>query len=264
VYDAFGAELSATGTWKGPFGYAGGFGYQEDSSGLKLLGHRYYDPTTGRFLSRDPIMDGQNWYAYCGNEPVRRIDPEGLAFYDDPDHPGYNAIVGFGDGVSFGLTNIIRERMGTDSLVAEDSLAYQGGRLGGEVVGSYIVGAGAGKALSVATKGKKIRLGGKGTNKYHKVRIETGSVHVLPGVRESAVKVAHFHIMTRALEKLHLPYQLWPWIQGGRFIAAALATEGDGGPSGARPPVYRPRPGETDGFIPPGANTGTANSPRFH
>lgn len=201
---------------------------------------------------------------YCGNEPIRRIDPEGLAFYDDPDHPGYNAIVGFGDGVSFGLTNIIRERMGTDSLVAEDSLAYQGGRLGGEVVGSYIVGAGAGKALSVATKGKKIRLGGKRTRKYHKVRIETGNVHIISGVESTGVKVAHFHVMTRALQDLHLPYQLWPWIQGGRFIAATLAAEGDGGHSGARPPVYRPRPGETDGFIPPGANTGTESSPRFH
>jgi RHS repeat-associated protein len=78
VYDAFGAELSATGTWKGPFGYAGGFGYQEDSSGLKLLGHRYYDPTTGRFLSRDPAMDGGNWYVYARGNPVNFIDPEGL------------------------------------------------------------------------------------------------------------------------------------------------------------------------------------------
>ncbi len=77
VYDAFGAELSATGTWKGPFGYAGGFGYQEDSSGLKLLGHRYYDPTTGRFLSRDPIKDGRNWYVYCGSNPLAQVDIAG-------------------------------------------------------------------------------------------------------------------------------------------------------------------------------------------
>jgi len=78
VYDAFGAELSATGTWKGPFGYAGGFGYQEDSSGLKLLGHRYYDPTTGRFLSRDPIKDGRNWYVYCDSSPLAFVDENGL------------------------------------------------------------------------------------------------------------------------------------------------------------------------------------------
>jgi RHS repeat-associated protein len=79
VYDAFGAELSATGTWKSPFGYAGGFGYQEDSSGLKLLGHRYYDPTTGRFLSRDPIAAGRNWYTYAGNQPTTFSDPNGLS-----------------------------------------------------------------------------------------------------------------------------------------------------------------------------------------
>ncbi len=77
VYDAFGAELSATGTWKGPFGYAGGFGYQEDSSGLKLLGHRYYDPTTGRFLSRDRAKDGRNWYVYCNSNPLSNIDAQG-------------------------------------------------------------------------------------------------------------------------------------------------------------------------------------------
>jgi len=78
VYDAFGAELSSTGSWQGAFGYAGGFGYQEDANGLKLLGHRYYDPSTGRFLTRDPIKDGRNWYAYCENDPLRRVDPFGL------------------------------------------------------------------------------------------------------------------------------------------------------------------------------------------
>jgi hypothetical protein len=44
VYDAFGMVVSSTGTWKGPFGYAASAGYQEDSTGLQFLGHRYYDP----------------------------------------------------------------------------------------------------------------------------------------------------------------------------------------------------------------------------
>ncbi len=53
TYHAFGIVDSATGGWQGPFGYAGGFGYQEDSdTGLKLLGHRYYDASIGRFISR--------------------------------------------------------------------------------------------------------------------------------------------------------------------------------------------------------------------
>jgi RHS repeat-associated protein len=78
TYDAFGNVTSSTGTWKGAFGYAGDFGYQEDASGLKLLGHRYYDSSTGRFLTRDPAKDGRNWYAYCENDSINRIDPSGL------------------------------------------------------------------------------------------------------------------------------------------------------------------------------------------
>jgi len=77
-YDAFGNFASSTGTWQGQFGYGGGFGYQQDATGLKLLGHRYYDSSTGRFLTRDPIKDGRNWYSYVGNDPIKWSDPSGL------------------------------------------------------------------------------------------------------------------------------------------------------------------------------------------
>lgn len=43
-----------------------------------LLGHRYYDASVGRFLSRDPIHAGDNWYAYCNNDPVNSTDSNGL------------------------------------------------------------------------------------------------------------------------------------------------------------------------------------------
>lgn len=49
-----------------------------DPNGLKLLGHRYYDSGTGRFISSDPIGDGNNWYAYGGNNPISNVDPDGL------------------------------------------------------------------------------------------------------------------------------------------------------------------------------------------
>jgi RHS repeat-associated protein len=78
TYDAFGNVISGSGAWQGPFGYGGPFGYQEDATGLKLLGHRLYDPSTGRFLTRDPIKDGRNWYVYCANGPVGATDPDGL------------------------------------------------------------------------------------------------------------------------------------------------------------------------------------------
>ena len=78
VYDAFGMVVASTGTWKGPFGYSGEHGYQEESTGLQLLGHRYYDPSTGRFLTRDPAYDGRNWYVYCNSSVVATVDPDGL------------------------------------------------------------------------------------------------------------------------------------------------------------------------------------------
>jgi RHS repeat-associated protein len=78
-YDAFGNVLATTGTWKGPFGYGGKFGYQTDEADMQLLGDRYYDPTIGRFLSRDAAQDGRNWYVYCSNAPTARYDATGLA-----------------------------------------------------------------------------------------------------------------------------------------------------------------------------------------
>jgi hypothetical protein len=42
---------------------------------------RYYEPWTGRFISEDPAMDGQNWFAYCSNDPVNRHDPSGNSDY---------------------------------------------------------------------------------------------------------------------------------------------------------------------------------------
>ena len=38
---------------------------------------RYYDPALGRFASEDINHDGINWFAYCDNNPVNRIDQDG-------------------------------------------------------------------------------------------------------------------------------------------------------------------------------------------
>ena len=50
-----------------------------------LLGHRYYDASLGRFLSSDPAQSGSNWYAYCDNDPLVRVDPTGRYWWFDPD-----------------------------------------------------------------------------------------------------------------------------------------------------------------------------------
>ncbi|MDD2565179.1 MAG: RHS repeat-associated core domain-containing protein, partial [Salinivirgaceae bacterium] len=39
---------------------------------------RYYDTSTGRFLSEDPVGAGLNWYIYSNNNPITFIDTMGL------------------------------------------------------------------------------------------------------------------------------------------------------------------------------------------
>src|SRR6266702_4678492 len=52
-------------------------GYQLDSaSGLYYAGARYYDPSSGRFLSEDP-QAAENPYAYADVDPVDLVDPLG-------------------------------------------------------------------------------------------------------------------------------------------------------------------------------------------
>jgi len=50
------------------------------STGLYNFRARWYDPDTGRWLSKDPIgiNGGLNQYVFCGNNPVMFGDPEGL------------------------------------------------------------------------------------------------------------------------------------------------------------------------------------------
>jgi RHS repeat-associated protein len=57
----------------------GGY-YEHQPSGLNLTTYRGYDPTTARWLNRDPIGEngGLNLYDYCGNEPINGRDPSGL------------------------------------------------------------------------------------------------------------------------------------------------------------------------------------------
>nr|WP_260463723.1 RHS repeat-associated core domain-containing protein [Streptomyces sp. TRM72054] len=50
------------------------------------LGAREYDPTLGRFISVDPLIDiddpqQMNAYAYANNRPVTASDPDGLMIY---------------------------------------------------------------------------------------------------------------------------------------------------------------------------------------
>lgn len=55
-----------------------------DDTGLYYYGARYYDPTIGRFISPDPIVQSPsnpqtlNRYSYVLNNPLKYIDPSGF------------------------------------------------------------------------------------------------------------------------------------------------------------------------------------------
>jgi RHS repeat-associated protein len=99
AYSAFGELLTASGAPGGPapsgaprYQYAGAWGYESGLLSLQganadlppitlqHLGHRWYQPDSGRFVQRDPIgiLGGVNVYAYCVNSPSACTDPTGL------------------------------------------------------------------------------------------------------------------------------------------------------------------------------------------
>jgi len=80
-YDAWGNTTGETVIVEQAYGWVGNWEYYSDEElGLRLLGLRWYDPETGRFVSRDPIQEdgGLNLYGYVGNSAENGIDPVGL------------------------------------------------------------------------------------------------------------------------------------------------------------------------------------------
>ncbi|MFI6291209.1 RHS repeat-associated core domain-containing protein [Nonomuraea sp. NPDC050790] len=72
-----------------PFTDRGFLGKTEDAStGLDYLSARYYDPSLGRFVSTDPLLEVSkpqwiNPYSYAGNNPIGASDPTGLRPIDE-------------------------------------------------------------------------------------------------------------------------------------------------------------------------------------
>ncbi|MGW5723225.1 RHS repeat-associated core domain-containing protein [Amycolatopsis sp. NPDC003865] len=73
-------------SWPDKHGFIGGY---SDTSGLVHLGVRDYDPSLGRFISVDPVLDQKNpqqWngYGYGNNTPVTQSDPTGAEPHGGP------------------------------------------------------------------------------------------------------------------------------------------------------------------------------------
>jgi RHS repeat-associated protein len=136
-YGPFGELIQATGPMAkvNPFRFS--TKYQDEETGLVYYGYRYYDPSTGRWLNRDPLGElgfmllkerrqafirttvtfrefteqlnvliaepgGVNRYAFVGNAPIGFYDYLGLKKVYQCFN-GIHAYIKFDDGATFGF-----------------------------------------------------------------------------------------------------------------------------------------------------------------
>ena len=61
----------------------------DDETGLVFLGSRYYNPSLGRFITPDTVVQAPsnpqtlNRYTYCNNNPVNLVDPTGHSWFSN-------------------------------------------------------------------------------------------------------------------------------------------------------------------------------------
>ena len=140
-YDAFGNSFTKSGTTPNNYLYRG---EQYDSDlALYYLRARYYNPQTGRFLSRDPedgkILDPRSLhkYLYAAGDPVNHIDPRG-----SEDFIEYRDIITYPD---------LAEPSAVTKVVVKYLICEAIGVTAGELIGQGRVGAevGAGVAFLI-------------------------------------------------------------------------------------------------------------------
>jgi RHS repeat-associated protein len=80
-YGPFGEELRMSGATAklNPIRFSSK--YDDDESDFLYYGYRYYNPSNGRWLSKDPMQEqgGLNIYGFVGNQPNNQIDVLGLS-----------------------------------------------------------------------------------------------------------------------------------------------------------------------------------------
>jgi RHS repeat-associated protein len=138
-----------------------------DPSGLVYMRNRFYDPKSGRFTQQDPIGlgGGMNLYGFAGGDPVNYSDPFGL-------WPSLgqvaNFAAGFGDAVTFGLTDVVRDAINANGVIDHRSGSYFAGTLAGAVADATITAGLAGEAAAAEEEGIV----------YRRTNVKTGEEYI--------------------------------------------------------------------------------------
>jgi len=90
-YDAFGRCIVKSGVKSDDFSFRFSSYFFDSETGLVYYGYRYYNPETGRWLSRDPIQErgGNNLYGFVGNNAINKWDYLGMY----PELPGHGHMI---------------------------------------------------------------------------------------------------------------------------------------------------------------------------
>ena len=154
AYDAWGNIIAMSGTLAelNPLRYRG-YVYDQET-GFYYLNSRYYDPAVGRFISADNYpttgqgLNGNNMFAYCGNNPVSRQD-DGGEFWNIVIGAGVGAVVSGLISVASqvlenkGIANVDWARVGVAAAAGAISggFAATGIKVNGQMVVNGIIGA---------------------------------------------------------------------------------------------------------------------------
>jgi RHS repeat-associated protein len=77
VYDPFGVPLAKSGSLEQPYRFS--TKPYDEKAGLYYYGYRFYHPSTGRWMTRDPLEEdgGLNIYQFANNNSLAYVDPTG-------------------------------------------------------------------------------------------------------------------------------------------------------------------------------------------